>query len=80
MGRPTREKEGTFRLICARNGIAALMGLFQSMAIRSAVPSIFSAAAFSAARPTSRIECSRVSRETERVPCQIPFLRKTSWT
>ena len=27
MGRPTQEKEGTFRLICGRNGIAALMGL-----------------------------------------------------
>ena len=49
MGRPTREKEGNFRLICGRNGIAALMGLFRSMATRSAVPSIFSAAAFSGA-------------------------------
>ena len=36
MGRPTRKKEGNFRLILGRNEIDALMGLFRSMAIRLA--------------------------------------------
>jgi hypothetical protein len=29
MSRQMGEKEGNFRLICGRNGIAALMGLFR---------------------------------------------------
>jgi hypothetical protein len=49
MGRSACGREGNFRLTCGRNEIAALMGLFRSMAIRSAVPSTFSAAVFSGA-------------------------------
>ena len=41
MGPPTRGRERNFRLIFGRNEIAALMGLFRSMAVRPAVPSSF---------------------------------------
>jgi hypothetical protein len=44
MGSLTRVREGNLRLICARNEMNVLIELFRSMAIRSALPSLFSAA------------------------------------
>ena len=41
MGLPTRDREGNFRLIFGRCEIHALIGLFRSMSVRSALPNIF---------------------------------------
>ncbi len=47
MGSFTRLRKGNLRLICARNEMNARMGLLRSLAVRSALPSIFSGAVFS---------------------------------
>jgi len=44
MGSFRRDREGNFRGIFGRNEINALIELFRSMAIRSALPSLFLAA------------------------------------
>ena len=46
MGLPTRGGEGNFQLIFGRMEIDALIGLFRSMAVRSALPRIFSGSGF----------------------------------
>ena len=40
-GFPRGGREGTFRLICGRNEMNALIGLFRSMAVHSALPKLF---------------------------------------
>jgi len=49
MGSSARFREEILRLICTRNEINVLIGLFRSMAIRSALRSLFLAAVFSGA-------------------------------
>ena len=65
MRRPTRDREGNFRLICARDEMNALIGLFWSMATRSAVPSIFSAAAFGAVLSVASVGTSLPPQDSE---------------
>jgi len=56
MGSSKRAREGNFRLVCGRTEMDAFVGLFRSMAFRSALPRIFSAAVFSGAVLSASVE------------------------